>query len=271
MASSWEIGLRSVFAVLGCLMLATLIYTISIDDLPFRKDLLTPWMVATLVDFYINVVPLAAWILYKEPKWITAIPWIILLVCFGSITTCAYILMQLLKVPSEQNLQDPMDYVLLRHPGNQYLGLFGQWEDSGMESDLDDTQQKRNHSFVVTLRILFVILGCLMLGTLVYTLLTDGSPFRKELLTPWMIATLVDFYINVVALSVWVYYKESSWISAMIWIILLVSFGRYLPLTTALPLSCSFKIAYHHYHICLHCLEAFPAHFPRSNLPCFIE
>ncbi|XP_050269300.1 uncharacterized protein LOC126713571 isoform X5 [Quercus robur] len=159
MASSLEIGLRSVFAVLGCLMLATLIYTISIDDLPFRKDLLTPWMVATLVDFYINVVPLAAWILYKEPKWITAIPWIILLVCFGSITTCAYILMQLLKVPSEENLQDPMYYVLLRPPGK------------------------------------------------------------------WMIATLVDFYINVVALSVWVYYKESSWISAMIWIILLISFG----------------------------------------------
>lgn len=48
----------------------------------------------------------------------------------------------------------------------------------------DDTQQKRNHSSVVTLRILFIILGCLMLGTLVYTLLTDGSPFRKELLTP---------------------------------------------------------------------------------------
>ncbi|KAL0015761.1 hypothetical protein SO802_002830 [Lithocarpus litseifolius] len=207
MASSLEIGLRTVFAVLGCLMLATLIYTISIDDLPFRKDLLTPWMVATLVDFYINVVPLAAWILYKEPKWITAILWIILLVCFGSITTCAYILMQLLKVPSEENLQDPMNYVLLRHPGK------------------DDTQQKRNHSSVVTLRILFIILGCLMLGTLVYTLLTDGSPFRKELLTPWMIATLVDFYINVVALSVWVYYKESSWISAMIWIILLISFG----------------------------------------------
>ena len=43
MASSLEIGLRSVFAVLGCLMLATLIYTISIDDLPFRKDLLTPY------------------------------------------------------------------------------------------------------------------------------------------------------------------------------------------------------------------------------------
>nr|POE95839.1 hypothetical protein CFP56_75947 [Quercus suber] len=66
-----------------------------------------------------------AWILYKEPKWITAILWIILLVCFGSITTCAYILMQLLKVPSEENLQDPMSYVLLRHPGKYVCKFTG--------------------------------------------------------------------------------------------------------------------------------------------------
>lgn len=45
-------------------------------------------------------------------------------------------------------------------------------------------EQKRKHSSVVTLRILFVALGCLMTGTLLYTLLTDGSPFRKELFTP---------------------------------------------------------------------------------------
>jgi len=39
-------------------------------------------------------------------------------------------------------------------------------------------------------------------GTLVYTCATDGSPFRPELLTPWMVATLVDFYVNVIAISV---------------------------------------------------------------------
>ncbi|KAJ6938957.1 hypothetical protein NC651_005408 [Populus alba x Populus x berolinensis] len=86
-------------------------------------------------------------------------------------------------------------------------------------------EQKTKQSAVVTARIAFSILGLLMLGTLIYTLITDGSPFRKELLTPWMTATLIDFYINVVALSVWVAYKESSWISAFLWILLLICFG----------------------------------------------
>ncbi|XP_039006890.1 uncharacterized protein LOC120134530, partial [Hibiscus syriacus] len=66
----------------------------------------------------------------------------------------------------------------------------------------NDTKTKGKHSPVVIARIAFSVLGCLMLGTLIYTLLTDGSPFRKELPTPWMTATLIDFYINVVALSV---------------------------------------------------------------------
>jgi hypothetical protein len=32
---------------------------------------------------------------------------------------------------------------------------------------------------------------------ILYTTITDGSPLRGELLTPWMKATLVDFYANV--------------------------------------------------------------------------
>jgi hypothetical protein len=34
------------------------------------------------------------------------------------------------------------------------------------------------------LKILFSVLGTLMLAVLLYTLITDGFPFRKELLTP---------------------------------------------------------------------------------------
>ncbi|KAF6171009.1 hypothetical protein GIB67_028570 [Kingdonia uniflora] len=75
--------LRSLFSVLGCLMLATLIYTLFIDGSPFRKELLYQWMVTTLIDFYITVVPIAAWVAYKEPSWINAGIWIVLLVCFG--------------------------------------------------------------------------------------------------------------------------------------------------------------------------------------------
>ncbi|KAJ4828635.1 hypothetical protein Tsubulata_025626 [Turnera subulata] len=200
-------GLKFLFLGLGCVMVATLIYTISIDGLPFRRDLLTPWMAATLVDFYINVIPLAAWISYKQPNHITATIWVILLICFGSITTCLYIFIQLLELSPQESSQDPIYHVLLRHEHK-----------CGVE-------QKGKHSPVVAARIIFSVLGCIMFGTLTYTIVTDGSPFRRDVLTPWLNATLIDFYINVVALSVWVAYKESSWISAFFWIVLLICFG----------------------------------------------
>ncbi|KAJ0025727.1 hypothetical protein Pint_07855 [Pistacia integerrima] len=223
--------LKTLFFMLCCLMIVTLGYTISTDGLPFRKDLLTPWMAATLVDFYINVVPLAAWVSYKESNWISAIIWIILLVCLGSITTCAYIFIQFLKLSPQESLQDAMYHVLLRNP-IKYVQI-----SSEIYLSNNSMEHKRKNSPVVAARILFGVLGLLMLGTLVYTILTDGSPFRKELLTPWMSATLIDFYINVVALSiinalcfyvlfqVWVAYKESSWFNAFLWVILLICFG----------------------------------------------
>ncbi|KAM7507954.1 hypothetical protein LguiA_018407 [Lonicera macranthoides] len=204
--SAVAICVRSLFMALGCVMVATLIYTISIDGLPFRIDLLTPWMVATLIDFYINVIAIGAWILYKESSWVSTILWAILLVCFGSITTCVYIVLQFLKLTPQESLQDPIYFVLLQHKTK------------------GEAEEKRRFS-VISARVLFGALGCLMLGTLIYTLVTDGSPFRTELLTPWMTATLIDFYINVVALSVWVVYKESSWISSFFWIVLLICFG----------------------------------------------
>ncbi|KAK1259839.1 hypothetical protein QJS04_geneDACA021427 [Acorus gramineus] len=160
-------------------MSATLIYTICTDGSPFRRELLTPWMVATLVDFYINVFAIAVWVAYKEQTWITALLWIVMLVCLGSITTCAYIVVQLFHLSSNDPVQDS----LLR------------------ETDRVDRKLKIRCSVVMG-RILFSVLGCLMFAILVYTLITDGSPFRKEILTPWMNATLVDFYINVIALSV---------------------------------------------------------------------
>ncbi|KAF7812756.1 uncharacterized protein G2W53_033732 [Senna tora] len=47
-----------------------------------------------------------------------------------------------------------------------------------------EAEQKGKNSFVVTLRILFSVLGVFMLLTLAYTIITDGSPFRMDLLTP---------------------------------------------------------------------------------------
>lgn len=47
----------------------------------------------------------------------------------------------------------------------------------------NEAGKKRMFS-VVSAKVLFSVLGCVMLGTLLYTLVTDGSPFRKELFTP---------------------------------------------------------------------------------------
>ncbi|XP_073031744.1 uncharacterized protein [Primulina eburnea] len=205
-APSLATVLRNLFVLLGCGIAATVIYTIATDGLPFRKQLLTPWMAATLVDFYINILVIGAWIVYKESNWIRTIIWIVLLVCLGSITTCGYIVLQFFKLTPQESLQDPIYFVLLR------------------TRKKDGTDSKGKLS-VVGARVLFSVLGCLMLGTLIYSIAIDGSPFRQEVFTPWLSATLVDFYVNVFALLVWVAYKESNWRSAAIWIILFISLG----------------------------------------------
>ncbi|KAL5560092.1 hypothetical protein UlMin_036303 [Ulmus minor] len=209
MANSLAIGLKFLFAVLGLGMLIALIYTIFIDGgSPIRKELLTPWMNAIFVAFFINnIVPWAAWVVYKESNWISAIVWIVLIICSGSITTCGYIIMQFMKLSPQESAQDPLYHVLLRHPNK------------------DDAELKGKHFTVVSARVIFSALGCLMLATLLYTILTDGSPFRKELFTPWLTVTVIDIYINFIILSVWVAYKESSLISAVIWITLLICLG----------------------------------------------
>ncbi|PWZ05973.1 hypothetical protein Zm00014a_023767 [Zea mays] len=194
---------RAVFAVLGLLMVATLVYTLATDGSPFRLELFTPWMVATLADFYVNVIAISAWVIYKEANWVSSAVWVVLLFCFGSAVTCAYIVKKLLEVTSAGSSQDPLDLLFIRQ-GNL---------------------SQRKCSYVVIGRVIFSILGIFMAAVVTYTVITDGLPFRKELLTPWMAATLIDFYINVFVISVWVAHKESSWISTTIWIVLLICFG----------------------------------------------
>jgi hypothetical protein len=50
---------------------------------------------------------------------------------------------------------------------------------------------------LVALKISTAILMVIAASMIIYTTVTDGSPLRLELLTPWMKATLVDFYTNV--------------------------------------------------------------------------
>ncbi|XP_002987953.2 uncharacterized protein LOC9651975 isoform X1 [Selaginella moellendorffii] len=96
---------------------------------------------------------------------------------------------------------------------------------------------------VVLARVGFIALGTILAATIAYTCVTDGSPFRMELLTPWMKETLLDFYILVFIFGCWVWYKEDSVVSRIIWIVLLVCFGS---VTAAYYVSIQlFKISVH--------------------------
>lgn len=65
-----------------------------------------PWMRATLWDFYANVTVIFFWICYKEKSIGLKIVWLILLVTLGSIASCAYVLIQLLRLKQGQGLKE---------------------------------------------------------------------------------------------------------------------------------------------------------------------
>nr|GLL39500.1 uncharacterized protein LOC109151045 isoform X1 [Ipomoea trifida] len=200
------VGLKSLFSVLGCVMTATLIYGFITDGQPFRIQIITPWMVAALIDFFINTFAIGAWIVYKESNWISAVLWVVLIMSWGSAPLCGYILLQFYKLSSKESMQDPVFYVLLRH-GKM------------------NKPERQNKLCVAVAKVVFIALGCLMVGTLIYTFVTNGSPFRKEVFTPWLSVTLIDLCFIDVILSVWIAYKETSWISTCCWILLLICLG----------------------------------------------
>ena len=113
-------------AFIGIVMTCVVIYTCATDGSPFRAELLTPWMSATLVDFYFNIWFIYVWVLYRETSWLARAAWLVVFVCTGSIGVAAYVLLQLLRAKPSSLAED----VLLRQePRSRYQGeaesLFG--------------------------------------------------------------------------------------------------------------------------------------------------
>lgn len=63
-------------------------------------------MRATLWDFYANVTVIFIWVCYKEKHVALKIIWLILLVCLGSIASCAYLLIQLFTLKPKEGLKE---------------------------------------------------------------------------------------------------------------------------------------------------------------------
>lgn len=67
---------------------------------------------------------------------------------------------------------------------------------------------------------------CLSFATLlIWTIQTDGSPFRSSLLTPWMNTTLVDFYLVMTVVWCWICIREASLAAKVFWIVALFCLG----------------------------------------------
>lgn len=67
-------------------------------------------MVATLKDFYINIIVLFTWVAYMERNLAVKILWLILFIALGSIAVTGYVLIQLFKLKPGEGIEK----VLLR-------------------------------------------------------------------------------------------------------------------------------------------------------------
>ena len=105
-------SLKILFSALSLLMAYVVISTSLESNLIKEWSFLgsIPWMRATLIDFYINIIVLYAWVVYKETDWFNRIVWLILFVGLGSITVTLYVVIQLMKLKPG----DGIEHVLLR-------------------------------------------------------------------------------------------------------------------------------------------------------------
>lgn len=101
-------ALKVIFSVLLVWMCYVVISTSLQSNLFKEWDTLgaIPWMRATLWDFYANVTVIFVWVCFKEKSIALKILWLLLLVCLGSIASCAYLLIQLFRLKPGEGLKE---------------------------------------------------------------------------------------------------------------------------------------------------------------------
>nr|GEU33293.1 reverse transcriptase, RNA-dependent DNA polymerase [Tanacetum cinerariifolium] len=74
-------------------------------------------------------------------------------------------------------------------------------------------------------RTLMIVFFCLMVAALVYVIAIGALASFFDFGARWAIALLTDFSINVIVIGAWFFYKESSWIKTLIFIVLMFAVG----------------------------------------------
>lgn len=74
-------------------------------------------------------------------------------------------------------------------------------------------------AFIRGLQLVSFTLAATFAVILFVTIQKDGSPFRSELLTPWMNTTLVDFYLVMSVVWGWICVRERTTVAKVLWIV----------------------------------------------------
>ncbi|CAI0409799.1 unnamed protein product [Linum tenue] len=160
--------LTALYSALASSFGVILIWTLYTGGNPVLLEIYKPWLRAAVAELEINCFTFALWTVYKESSYVYSGIWIFFMFWTGSLGTCSYILVQFLKLSPEESAEDPIYHVLLRHERKNY--------------EEQKAAGKRCRLVVAATRIAYPILGCLLIATVVYAAMTDGSPFRKEVL-----------------------------------------------------------------------------------------
>ncbi len=71
------------------------------DNASLMKDV---WFQVTLLDAYLGFITVYVWIAWKEETLLSRVLWFVLVMAFGNMSISAYVLMQLMKLPSGSGL-----------------------------------------------------------------------------------------------------------------------------------------------------------------------
>lgn len=97
--------LKIVFGFISLCMIAVTIITSLQSNLFAVWPVIAkePWVIATLQDFYFNILIIFTWVAYKERKMIPCALWFLAFVFLGSIATAFYVFLQLCKLKPGEN------------------------------------------------------------------------------------------------------------------------------------------------------------------------
>lgn len=100
-------ALKAGLLCISATMIAVSVYTSLRSDLfaEFGRLVREPWMAATLVDFYLNILLFSIWVMWRERRPARSLAWTAAFVLLGSIATAFYLFLRIQRLRPDEPLE----------------------------------------------------------------------------------------------------------------------------------------------------------------------